>query len=513
MLDAPDFQKVGHGGFGDSHNSIVWSMEWFQQRLYVGTIRDILWLFKMIGNYPYLDPYPVALPPLGAMDLRAQIWRYTPEEARWDQVYVAPLVRPSLRRAAAVLPWRRLVRFRRGARRERRRRAGVVVQRLLRLGLEWAQAGWELRLARDLGYRTMLVHTDARGIEALHVTALGMGGGRLLRTTDGVAFDVVTDGRVNELVGSAFRPLVSFRGRLYASPVGAYFSTYPAVLESDDPARGAVDPAAWRSVSPPGFHDPDNLGIFEMAAFRDHLYAGVANPSGFQIWKSDLSGRPPYQWRLIVRDGGHKGPSGIYAPVSMCAFGDWLYVGSGRAPSGLESFEPTPGELIRIAPDDTWEVVTGEARDTHQGFKAPVSGLPALFGSPFSMYVWRMAEHDGWLYAGTNDATTLLRYTPSHLIGPRAKRVVEAYGGIEPTVAAEGGFDLWRTQDGIRWTCVTRTGFGNPLNHGLRTLKSTPLGLFVGTQNFYTDVRDRATGEVSGGAEVWLGSDTRRRSA
>jgi len=100
MLDAPDFRRVGHGGFGDSHNSIVWSMEWFQRRLYVGTIRDILWLFKMIGNYPYLDPYPVALPPLGQMDLRAQIWRYTPEEARWEQVYAAPLVRPSLSRRA-----------------------------------------------------------------------------------------------------------------------------------------------------------------------------------------------------------------------------------------------------------------------------------------------------------------------------------------------------------------------------------------------------------------------------
>jgi len=54
----------------------------------------------MIGNYPYLDPYPVALPPLGQMDLRAQIWRYTPEEARWEQVYAAPLVRPSLSRRA-----------------------------------------------------------------------------------------------------------------------------------------------------------------------------------------------------------------------------------------------------------------------------------------------------------------------------------------------------------------------------------------------------------------------------
>ena len=80
------------------------------------------------------------------------------------------------------------------------------------------------------------------------------------------------------------------------------------------------------------------------------------------------------------------------------------------------------------------------------------------------------------------------------------------HGGVEQTVEAEGGFDLWRTQDGIHWTCITRTGFGNPCNNGVRTLKSTPVGLFVGTMNFFTEAKDPVTGELRGGAEIWLGT-------
>ena len=91
MLEAKDFTRVASAGFGDPHNSHAWSMEWFQGRLYVGTSRDMLWVSRRMGNFSYLDPYPVALPPRAAMDLRAQIWRYTPETGRWEQDYTSPL--------------------------------------------------------------------------------------------------------------------------------------------------------------------------------------------------------------------------------------------------------------------------------------------------------------------------------------------------------------------------------------------------------------------------------------
>ncbi len=300
--------------------------------------------------------------------------------------------------------------------------------------------------------------------------------------------------------------MVSFRGRLYASRVDGFFSQVPAVLESDVPTRGEMTLGMWRPVSAPGFGDPDNSSIFEMTVFKDHLYAGVANFKGFEIWKTDAKDAPPYQWKRVVTGGGHQDGPGPLSVVSMLPFGDWLYVGGGVFTGGLEMFEPTAGELIRIAPDDTWEVVTGAARETHQGFKSPISGMPALFGNALGMYVWRMEEHQGWLYAGLHDVTTLLRYIPRNRVGPRATRWVEEHGGVERIVETEGGFDLWRTQEGRQWTCVTRTGFGNQFNMGVRTLKSTPVGLFVGSTNFFTEARDPVTGERRGGTEIWLGS-------
>jgi hypothetical protein len=507
MLDAKDFKKVAGGGFGDPHNSHAWSMEWFKGRLYVGTSRDILWLFKKIGNYPFLDPYPVPLPPLAQMDLRAQIWRYTPEADSWERVYTSPLTTPSLRRPArrpaGTFPGRRLMDaprlFRLLRRQGRHRKARVLMRGLLSVGLEWVRSGFRIQVARDIGYRNMVVYTDTHGTEALYVVSFGPGGS-LLRTLDGTTFEAVRSPRVS------FRPAVSFRGRLYASPVGAYFSPYPVVLEADDPARESMDPAVWRPVSAPGFGDPDNVSIAEMAVFQDHLYAGTGNFNGFQVWKTDATGSPPYRWQQVVKDGGYKGPAGPFTAVSMYPFGEWLYVGSGRAPSALETFEPIPGELIRIAPDDTWEVVVGARRESYQGCKAPISDMPPLFGNPFAMYVWRMEAHQGWLYAGINDATTLLRYTPWNRVGPHAARWVDQHGGVDKFVEAEGGFDLWRTQDGIYWTCVTRTGFGNPLNNGVRALKSTPFGLFVGSMNFFTEAKDPITGELRGGTEIWLGA-------
>jgi len=59
----------------------------------------------------------------------------------------------------------------------------------------------------------------------------------------------------------------------------------------------------------------------------------------------------------------------------MCPLSEWLYVGSSHALAVRDKLDPTMGEVVRIAPDGSWEVVTGEARDTPHGSKASVSGI------------------------------------------------------------------------------------------------------------------------------------------
>src|SRR5262249_15379255 len=73
--------------------------------------------------------------------------------------------------------------------------------------------------------------------------------------------------------------------------------------------------------------------------------------------------------------------------------------------------------------------------------------------------------------------------------------------------------ELWRTSDGNHWTPVTRNGFGNPYNWGIRSLLSTPHGLFVGTANpFGPKVAVHGPGgwryepNPRGGTEIWHGA-------
>lgn len=51
---------------------------------------------------------------------------------------------------------------------------------------------------------------------------------------------------------------------------------------------------------------------------------------------------------------------------------------------------------------------------------------------------------------------------------------------------SENGFDLLVSKDGVNFDAITRDGFGDGSNHGLRTICSTENGVYMGTANpFY----------------------------
>jgi hypothetical protein len=170
--------------------------------------------------------------------------------------------------------------------------------------------------------------------------------------------------------------------------------------------------------------------------------------------------------------------------------------------------------LIRIYPDDTWDLVVGDARQTPQGYKAPLSGLGPGFDNFFNGYFWRMVDHQGCLYLGTFDWSVFLPYADKTRMLPQLKRYIQNVGAGN-IAGSQGGFDLWRTRDGVRWIPVTTTGLNNPYNYGARTMVSTPIGLLVGTANpFGPEVAVRQLSRwmyvpnPRGGAEVWRGVQT-----
>ncbi|WP_204368459.1 hypothetical protein [Neosynechococcus sphagnicola] len=172
---------------------------------------------------------------------------------------------------------------------------------------------------------------------------------------------------------------------------------------------------------------------------------------------------------------------------------------------------PAPSELIRIFPDDRWDLIVGQPRNTPHGMKRPLSSLYAGFGNFFNGYFWCMEVHNNWLYMGTCNGSVILSWRSLESFPGRQRRYAEQVG-IDNIVKNQSGFELWRSSDGENWLPVDRLGFSNPYNVGVRNMTSTPYGLFIGTANLFGPrVAVKQNGawvyqdNPRGGLEVWLG--------
>jgi hypothetical protein len=189
----------------------------------------------------------------------------------------------------------------------------------------------------------------------------------------------------------------------------------------------------------------------------------------------------------------------------MVVFKGNLYIGNGlprQGKGGTDTYGPFPGELIRLYPDDNWDLVIGTQRFTPHGLKRPLSGMGPGFSNLFTNALWRMTEHNGWLYIGTSDWRFLPTYLPPLALHPRNDLSHAQLRFLRKhTSEYQGGFGFWRSQDGITWIPITTTGFDdNPYNYGIRELASTPYGLFVAPVS-------STSSQEGGGLEIWLGSE------
>ncbi|TCP63419.1 hypothetical protein EV663_101688 [Rhodovulum bhavnagarense] len=477
------FVRIARNGFGDALNSYPHSMAWFKDRLVVGTTRSNLCLFKVSKIEKKLDRWPVECPDyVYDLDMRAQIWSFDPTEAR-----------PGVENSG----W------------------------TLRARAPWIDAQGE-RLPRELGYRGMCVFKGTSDREeclyvATYTPARGFGT-RILRSEDGIRFDEIPMPEGFDRSVITLRLVVPFKGRLFTSPTGKAGGnpnqTGQAVIyASADPAGGS-----WEPVNLPGFGDPGNIGIFEMVGCGDYLYAGTGNPAGYQIWRTRAEGPAPYDWDCVVTNGAYRGPlnQGV---ASFAVHQGLVYAGSGIQHGGIDrgaGIGPAGPELIRIHENGRWDLVVGSSRDTPEGARAPLSGYTPGFNNLFNGYFWQMESHDGWLYLGTFDWTTMLRYSERGAWPAPFRKMIERVG-VEKLVQTRGGAELYRSRDGENWLPVTTQGFGNAFNYGIRTLQSTPYGLAVGLVNpFGPRVGfDGPDGygyryNPDGGLEIWLGQKRER---
>jgi hypothetical protein len=475
-LDEADFRLICESGFGDGWNSYAHSMAWFEGCLYVGTTRGTMPGMKLLYPPPDIKPWPVECPDnVYDIDRRVQVWRYQPLADRWDLVYRAPEV--LARNKSRMVP-------------------------------------------RYVGMRGMTVFQGASDTKpCLYCSTWAPALAEppdILRSDDGVNFTVVKRPPWDVSVRS-FRTLQVFKGRVHTTPTSSNtggkvqdsVGSEATVYASDDLPTGI-----WTATNDDGFGNRQNLTVFEMGVFNDHLYAGTVNPhTGFELWKTRGDGGPPYQWTRVLTRGAYRGPFNEVV-VSLCEFKGALIVGTGIINGGYHrafKLGPAAAEIIRVWPDDSWDLLMGQPRLTPEGAKVPLSGYTAGFDNLFNGYVWRMAVHGEYLYAGTFSWANSLPYLPKSKWPEDVVRLMKLWG-MEHLTRNHGGFGLWRTHDGVRWDCVSRSGLGNKYNWGVRNFASTEHGLFVASANpFGPRVAVQERGEWKyidnnrGGCEVFLG--------
>jgi pimeloyl-ACP methyl ester carboxylesterase len=448
--NAARFERLEAAGFGDPHNTWMWSVAWFKGRLYVGTGREIQCISlansDAAGQTGDLKIYPIAVAVGGCPDgqrlassLGAEIWRFDPTTSQWQRVFKSPDE--------------------------------------IYLGVGPDGEPWYT--ARDVGFRGMLAFQEKDGTEALYVGGVTSGSvydglpqftqgyppPRLLRSLDGETFTAVPQSQGtflgdigNPQPGSqramrSFRGLTAYKGKLFAT-VGD-FRGVGFVIASETPAAGDN---TWFRASPLF----EEMPVWNITVFNGSLYATTGDrhfrgDEGYGVYRTDAAGSAPYEWLPVVVNGGYaEPPSRSPNGLSFAEFRGQLYMGTDR-----------PTELIRINPDDSWDLIVGEPRMTPHGFKAPLSGMGVGFGSVFNGHFWRMAVHDDELYLTTWDWSSGLWQL--------------GIPWLDLTFAPHFGFDMFRTRDGVHWTAVTTSGLGDSANSGGRGLASTPIGLVVGT--------------------------------
>lgn len=511
-----DFQRIDpevdgyRGGFGDPMNNYAWSMAYLDGALYVGTVRNLPALVGMMSGleeeigimtWPDGDPGSEEW----ANSWTPEIWRYKcGEDPEWTMVY-----RPEI----TITP----------------------PNPLLPAGIPMSQT---------MGYRCMTTFKDAvyAGAGIFAFPPIGEPFPHLiLRSENGFDWEPVPTLPILLSESLDIRAMAAHdaagENKLYVAGMGG------VIFSSEDPTTGAWDPVCEPYF---GLTFPfDTLAeIPELCSFNDRLYAGTYNIfTGYQVWRSKIP-HPMIQddWEKIV-DGGY-GDTWNQGAITMEVFNDHLYVGSAL---WFDYYPPMPDmgdlakgpkgfELIRIDTEDNVELIIGAYNPTDPlplPLSAPIprpppmSGWPAGFGNILQPYCWSLEEHDGWLYLGTLDLSSVLGIITPEMIsslpiedmlpliaeellqsGLDEQYVIELLALLEDVDPAEiihllweylGGADMWKSADGIYWIPVSLNGFDHPFNYGFRTMVSTPEGLYVGTANPFRE-------EYDGGCQVWVGS-------
>ena len=451
--------RTNNLGFGDRQNDYAWGMAWFNGKLYVGTSRNEMCVEGATTQYydrfsnPSAQDYTTAPGPgvtcpadQNALyqTLQAEIWQYDPSKASpstpqsgWTRVYQSPAVQNPALPTDPTKTIGRDIAF----------RAATVV----------TLNGVSTLLFSGVTAGEFLRNTDG----SPQVPAP-----RLLATTDGTTFhEYPYTGQINITGWQLTPPLPQIHYPMGFRSV-VQIGTHIFALASDSLTGDGV--VMEFNPSTGAFTQISALRVFEIESFNNQLYLGTADPTnGYGVYRSNLASKDAngyYTFTNVITGGAGRG--GFVATViSMHPFKGRLYVGSCGWLNGGGC------ELIRINPDDTWDLDVGAGRTYNGVAKSPISGYIDGFNNFFNVHFWRIGDHDGALYVGTNDASWLFQTNPA----------------LDPLLSFQYGFDIFGSCDGQSWTQVTNNGLNDDPKHnfGARNFADSvsPDLAFVGSAN------------------------------
>ena len=382
-LAKSDFKMIASGGQGDWRNIYAWSMASYRGDLYVGTARQAAIapvMEFMTGAMPGFsmpaDAFPSDSAPFfrefmtmvhaGGMTLPqitdeakfeqwnaascAEIWRL--RRGAWTRVYTVPRV------PAMVLD--------------------TNGKQPLSPALPNYDPGATMYLTPlAVGFRNMAAYTDATGVSRLYATggsfSLGMQPDAahqdclLFCSADGTSWGPLL---TPAAMGRETRSLGVHHGKLYAGIGTAMNSAMgvPAAPGSVWCTTTPLVPDSWTRVLDFPSIAPDNTGAISMTSCNNRLYIGTENRGGFEVWRSRVSDPAASgDWKRVVKDGAGDRYNGWAG--TMETFRNDVYVGSMAVPGITGELAMKAFDLIRIKPDDRWQLLVGN-RDP----QTPVDG-------------------------------------------------------------------------------------------------------------------------------------------
>ena len=300
----------------------------------------------------------------------------------------------------------------------------------------------------ELGWRAMTVAPTGMGREALCLSLLCARNPRLLYSEDGAHFETLPDFAGIQPHTAPLGSLYPFRGWLFAAPAGVMSDGIAEKTDGGASLYVTRDLRAghWNLANAPGFGTPHNQVLHCLHVFGDWLYAAVGNPfAGFQLWRTQAAGDPPFAWELVLEQGAQR-YSLNSAIATMAVFQNALYLGTGVPETERLSDEAAGCEMIRVFSNGRWELVMGQPRFSPIGLQVPVSTHGPGFSDARNTVLTALASSGSFLYAG------VVRRDP--------KEVSE--------------FQIWQTADGETWQPLGVPNSAAPGARDLRVLLAMP---------------------------------------